>query len=107
MAKRRKPPERRVWARLVDREWRVTLVDGEVLRPVGPLSPAEARTASTQVRTFLIGFLMPVVDLTGDDRAIRAATSLTATDDSGAEWNSCARFRGDRGTEAVVIEHHH
>lgn len=79
MPKREPPPEQRVWARMVDREWRVTLVRGEVLRPVHELSVADARSATLRLPVFFLVFLL----------------------------NSFALFRGDRGTDAVIIDHNH
>jgi hypothetical protein len=105
--KPKRPPEKRVWARIVNGEWRVNLMNGEVLIPVRRLSVIEARRMMTNLPTFYLGFLMPVRELTGDKAAIEAELALSRAKVTGYEWNSFELFRGDRGTEAVVIEHHH
>ena len=107
MPKRKRPPEKRVWARIVNREWRVNLVSGEVLTPVRDLSATEARVLMMGRAVFSLGFLMPVRELRGDDTAIASLLNSTESDVRGPEWNSIALFRGGHGTEAIVIEHHH
>src|SRR5664279_123362 len=107
MPKRKPPPEKRVWARLVNREWRVNLVSGEILRPVRELSVLEARSAASSLPVFYLGFLIPVRELTGDRSAIESELALSEDDVEGSEWNSFTLFRGDRGTEAVIIDHNH
>ena len=107
MPKRKLPPEKRTWARLVHQEWQLNLVSGEVLVPVRELSASEARQLSRTLPVFYFGFGMPVRDLTGDSGAIEAELNLTRNDVRGPEWNYLALYRGPRGTEAVVIDHQH
>lgn len=106
MPKRKPPLERRVWARLINHEWRVTLVDGEVLTPVRDLERGEVGDLARNLPTFLIGFLEPVRALTGDADAISAEIGRI-TVDGGIETNRASLFRGSVGTEAVVLEHRH
>lgn len=107
MPKRKPPPEKRVWARIVNREWRVNLPSGEILTPVRLLSKAEAQTLSMTLPVYYLGFVLPVRDLTSDRALIAAELAHTGDDVTGPEWNELHLFRGDRGTEAVIIEHHH
>jgi len=107
MPNRKTPPEKRVWARMVIREWRVNLVSGEVLQPVRELQVEEARRADSSMPVFYLGYLIPVRELTGDIASIESELAQSRQDDDGFEWNSFALFRGDRGTEAVIIEHNH
>ncbi len=107
MPKRKPPPEQRVWARMVDREWRVTLVSGEVLRPVHELSVVDARSATLRLPVFFLGFLLPVRELTGDRSLIDSELAQSRDDVDGPEWNSFTLFRGDRATEALIIDHNH
>lgn len=107
MPKRKPPPEKRVWARIVDREWRVNLVSGEILRPVRDLSVEDARRAASTLPVFYLGFLLPVRELTGNRSSIESELAQPRDEVEGVEWNSFSLFRGDRGTEAVIIEHNH
>lgn len=107
MPKRKAPAAKRTWARIVGREWRVTHVSGETLRPVRDLDLPEARRLTATLPVFALGYLLPVRDLTGDRASIAAELAMAEEDDVGPEFNSVALFRGDRGTEAVVIERHH
>lgn len=96
-----------MWARVVDREWRVHLVSGETLGPVSSLTTESARHAARSLPVYMIGFLLPVEELTGDEAAINAELARPYDELGGFEGNTFALFRGDRGTEAVVIERHH
>jgi len=107
MPKRKPPPERRVWARVIDREWRLNLVGGEVLRPERELSVEDARRAAAAMPVFYLGYLLPVLELTADSSSIESELNRSREDIDGPEWNSFALFRGDRGAEAMIIEHHH
>jgi len=51
MPKRKPPPERRVWARVINHAWRATLVDGEVLTPIRDITAAEAADVSASLPT--------------------------------------------------------
>lgn len=105
--KRKPPPAQRVWARVVDREWRVHLVSGEILRLVSDLTTESARQAARSLPVYTIGYLLPVTELTGDEAAMGAELARPYDEVDGFEGNTFALFRGDRGTEAVVIERHH
>lgn len=106
MPKRKPAPERRVWARHLNREWQVNLVDGEVLRPVHVVTVEEARALARSLRVFWVSYLAPVRELTGDERPL-ADELDRVTNDMELESNSSWLFRGSRGTEALVLEHHH
>jgi hypothetical protein len=107
MPKRKPPPENRAWARIVNHEWRVNLVSGEVLSPVREISAVEARRLAKSLPVFYLGYLIPTRELSGDEPAIEAELNHDRDQTSGFEHNSFALHRGDRGTEAVIIEHHH
>lgn len=107
MPKRKPPPEKRIWARIVNREWRVHLVSGEVLTPVRDLPIGEAREFAKLLPVYFLGYGLPVRDLTNDANAISSEFALAAADISGPEFNELRLFRGDRGTEAVIIERFH
>jgi hypothetical protein len=107
MPKRKPPPEKRTWSRIVNGEWRVYLVSGEVLAPVRDLTIIEAHTLATVMSVYHLGYLLPVRDLTNDHTAIASEFALAADGISGPEFNELHLFRGDGGTEAVVIEHRH
>ena len=106
MPKRKPPPEKRIWARMLGTEWQINLLDGEVLKPVRDLTAPEARELVSGRRVFLISYLSPVRELTGDSRTIE--TQLAAVSNEPALFaNSASLFRGARGSEAVVLEYHH
>jgi hypothetical protein len=56
---------------------------------------------------YYLGYLIPVRDLTGDAAAIAAELAESRAHVAVPEYNDLHLFRGDRGTEAVVIEHQH
>lgn len=107
MPKRKAPPTPKVWARIVDREWRVHLVGGETLRPVKELTAKEARVAAQSLPVYSLGYLLPVEELTGDGAAIETELARAHGRVEGFEGNTFALSRGERGSEAVVVERHH
>ena len=107
MPKRKPPPKKRAWVRVVNGELRVNLTSGEVLTPVRDLSVADARQLVVGMPVFYFGYGIPVRELTGESAAIDLALTSSRDDVDGWEYNTFAFFRGDRGTAAVVIEHHH
>lgn len=107
MPTRRPRPEKRDWARIVDREWRLNLVSGEALSPVREVSVREARELVARLPVYYLGYLISVRRLTGDSDAIEAELGRSRADVDGSEFNEFHLFRGDRGTEALVIDHRH
>lgn len=107
MTKGKRAPEKRDWARIVNREWRLNLVSGEVMTPARELSVAEARKLVVTLPVYYLGYLISVRQITGDKAAIAAELGRSRTDVGGAEFNEFYLFRGDRGSEAVVIDHQH
>ena len=107
MPRPKQKPNSRDWARIVNREWRLTTASGEVLIPVRPIDAAEARELSSGQPVYYLGYLIPVRVLTGDRAALEVELSLSGAETTGPEYNTFHLFRGDRGTEAVVVEHHH
>lgn len=95
-----------MWARQLNGEWQVNLVDGEVLRPVREVTVDEARALARGLRVFWVSYLAPVRELTGDERAL-AIELDRVSNDMVLESNSSELFRGSRGTEALVLLHHH
>jgi len=106
MPKRKPAPERRVWARHLNGEWQVNLVDGEVLKPVRDVTLEEARVLATHLRVFWVSYPSPVRELTDDADALAEELALV-TNDMRLESNSSVLFRGSGGTEALVLHHHH
>jgi hypothetical protein len=106
MPKRKAPPEKHTWARMLGREWQVILVSGEVLKPARDLSATEARELASIHLVFLLSYGSPVRDLTGDARAIAKEIDLIA-DEPLLFTNSASLFRGSMGSAAVVLEYIH
>ena len=71
------------------------------------MTKAEAAELSKNCAVFVIAYLSPVRELTGDQRAI--AVELDKTDDAGTTLftNSAWRFATAKGDQAVVFEYHH
>jgi len=91
---------------MIGREWQINLPSGEVLRPVSEIDPTESRRLAQRIPVYWLSYLSPVRDLTGDASEIEQ--ELTRTDNSqGLETNSSWLFRGNEGTEVLVLEHHH
>lgn len=107
MTKRRPPTEKRDWARIVNREWRLNLATGEALTPVRELSKGEAKVLAETLPVYYFGYLIPVRQLTGDSTAIARELAQSASDASDPEYNEFHLFRGDRGTDAVIVVHQH
>ena len=107
MPKRKPPPEKRTWARIVNREWQLNLVDGEILTPVRELSVLEGRQLIRNLRVFYFGYGMPVRELSGDGAAIESELKLVSGDVRIPERNGLELYRSTDGAEAVVIYHQH
>jgi hypothetical protein len=107
MPKRKPPPVKRTWARIVNREWQLNLVGGEILTPVRELSVAEGRQLIKKLRVFYFGYGMPVRELSGDGAAIESELKLVSGDVRIPERNELELYRSPGGTEAVVVYHQH
>jgi hypothetical protein len=108
MAKRKLPPEKKVWARIVNQGWEIYLTSGETLRPIEPIDRGHAERLARTLSVYRISFLSPVVQLTGEEKQI--AVELALVDDSGQsdfDTNSAWIFAADAQTRAVVFEYHH
>jgi hypothetical protein len=108
MAKRKLPPEKKVWARIVKQGWEIYLTNGETLRPIELIGRGQAEQLARTLSVYRISFLSPVVNLTGNEKQI--AAELALVDDSGRsdfDTNSAWIFGADSQTRAVVFEYNH
>ncbi len=108
MAKRKLPPEKKVWARIVNQGWEIYLTTGETLRPIESIGRGQAERLARTLSVYRISFLRPVVDLTGNEKQI--AVELALLDDSGPsdfDMNSAWIFGAGAQARAVVFEYHH
>ena len=87
------------------RDWEVILTHGEILRLFDDLDVDRARQLASSMPVFLIGYLMPVVDLSDDSVALEKA--IAEVDLEGPEYNTVHLFGSREGTRAVVFDHHH
>jgi hypothetical protein len=108
MAKRKPPPEKKVWARIVNQSWEIYLTNGETLRPIKLIGRGQAEQMARAMSVYRISFLSPVVNLTGNEKQI--ASELALVDDSGRsdfDTNTVWIFGADTQTRAVVFEYNH
>lgn len=104
--KRKPPPDRKVWARIVGGEWHINLPDGTKFTHRRDLDRLEAGKLAKTLPVYLISYLSPVVDLTGDAVAIEKEVANTS-ENFRLFSNTAALFSTPSGTQAVVFEHHH
>ena len=104
--KRKAPPERKIWARIVGGEWYINLPDGTKLNKSRDLDQPEAGNLAKSLPVCLISYLSPVVDLTGDAVAIEREVENTS-ENIRLFANSAALFSAASGAQAVVFERHH
>ena len=104
--KRKPPPDRKVGARIVGGEWHINLPDGTKFTHRRDLDRLEAGKLAKTLPVYLISYLSPVVDLTGDAVAIEREVENTS-ENIRLFANSAALFSAASGAQAVVFERHH
>lgn len=88
--------------------WRITMPDGDVLLTSRDVEQAESRDLARRMPVLLISYLSPVRDLTGDVEEIAAQIAIMDRENAEPyEINTASVFKGSRGSEVLVLEHHH
>lgn len=104
--KRKPPPEGKIWARIAGSEWHINLPDGTTFTKSRDIDRPEAAKLATTLPVYLISYLSPVVDLTGDADAIEKELEKT-TENVRLFGNTASVFSAPSGAQAVVFEGHH